>query len=184
MFGHPDAIIFNRPFSWQCCCLCRPRVFLAHNKLGRFATITNPCRLCAFEFDIHAAAAEDGGETAGSSTVAGENGAKWYTVSGTCCQPGAFCLCPCGPCRRIVLQVSDGKDEERRAPVGAIARVVPGCLTSLVSQASSYTISFPQGQHEHGLRRASLTAAVMLMNYVFAEEKKNKNDGGGGGGGE
>jgi hypothetical protein len=176
MFSHPDALVFNRPFSWQCCCLCRPQVFVSHNTLGRFATISNPCKICAFHFDVHAATADDGGETPVSPTVAGENGAKWYTVSGTMCQPGAFCLCPCAPCRRIVLEVYDGKDVAMATPVGEIARVFPGCLQSLVSQASSYTISFPGGQHEHGLRRASLAAAVLLMNYLFAEEKKRRDN--------
>ena len=80
MFSHPDALVFNRPFSWQCCCWCRPRVFLSHNTLGRFATISNPCRICSFHFDVHAATADDGGETPVSPTIAGENGAKWYTV--------------------------------------------------------------------------------------------------------
>ena len=88
------------------------------------------------------------------------------------CQPGAFCLCPCAPCRRIVLEVYDGKDEAMATPVGEIARVFPGCLQAMVSQASSYTISFPGGQHEHGLRRASLAAAVLLLNYLFVRARR------------
>ena len=181
MFAHPDALIFNRPFSWACCCFCRPKVHLAHNTLGRFATITNPCRCCRYEFDVHAAAVGDGDETPVSPTVAGENGAKWYVVSGSMCQPGAICFCPpccCGgACSRIVLHVYDASDTELKKPIGEVARVFPGWIVSAVSQASTYTIAFPQGSHEHGLRRAALAAAMLLMNYLFAEKKKSRDDG-------
>ena len=109
MFAHPDALVFKRPFSLQCYCCCRPKVFLSHNSLGRFATITNPFKCCSFHFDVNAAAAADGGEGAVSPTISGEGGAKWYTVAGSYCQPGVFCfLPPCcfnGACSRIVLKV-------------------------------------------------------------------------------
>jgi len=163
-------------------------MFLSHNSLGRFATVTNPCTcayrsgvtrsdhaptsnsnprlappfnatancprpppvppaVCAFQFDIHAATGGDGGESPVSSTVAGEGGAKWYTVHGTCCQPAVFCFCPWGECARVRLQVYEAADVGRERPVGEVARVFPGCCKAEFTEADDFTLAFPGADH-------------------------------------
>lgn len=64
----------------------------------------------------------------------------------------------------------DGADTRMAKPIGEVAKVYPGIIEDLLSDASSYTVAFPGGQTEHGLRRAGLTGAVLLMNYLFGGE--------------
>lgn len=177
-----DALVVRRPFRCTFCCFNRPVVYMKHNTIGRFATVTNPCTICSYEFDIHAAKADDGGEGAVAAGVTGEGGALWYKVHGTMCQPAAFCFCPCGECARLRLQVYDGGDADRARPIGEVARVFPGCCEAEFTNADTFTLAMPADASP--VKRASLVSAVILLNYVaFESKKKNQNNNSSGGGG-
>lgn len=69
----------------------------------------------------------------------------WYIVSATICQPAMWLFLPCGDCAKLTFEIFKGDDVNKTTPVGHIARVWPGCLKTLATDADNYVIEFPAG---------------------------------------
>lgn len=175
---HPDGIVLTRPFKCTICCLNRPVIYMRHNSRGRIATITNPCTLCNYNFDVRAAAAGDGGEGAIAPEVAGENGAMWYRVRGSWLQMANFCFLPCDGCDRVRFTVHEGSDEAYEKPIGEIQRVFPGGCMGMVqaamTDADNYTLQPPASATP--LHKASLMATTILLDFLLYEDTKKDKD--------
>jgi len=70
-------------------------------------------------------------------------------------------------------QVYDGGDTAMATPIGEVARVFPGCCQAAFTESDHFTLALPPASDP--LKRASLVAAVLLMNYLFFENKKKNN---------
>jgi hypothetical protein len=69
--------------------------------------------------------------------------------------------------------VYDGADSAKATPIGEVARVFPGCCQSAFTEADNFTLAFPPAADP--LKRSSLVAAVLLLNYIAFENKKKNN---------
>lgn len=66
------------------------------------------------------------------------------------------CFLPCGDCAKLRFDIFRGNDVGHTTPVGYIARVWPGCIKALATDADNYVIEFPADASP--VQRACLSA--------------------------
>jgi len=119
-------------------------------KIGR---IVNPWMCCDLALDIF-----DGDEV------------LKYKISGSCCQLGIFCKCPCDSCETILFDV--------RSPSGEIlsklVKTSPGCAKAMMGDADNFSLDFPSGASVKD--KALLMSAVIFLDYAYFENKPNQNN--------
>lgn len=165
-----------RPF--KCCeflCFNRPEMFVKGADGRQIGHVYAPFTCCTFDVDIGQASSKrlDQGEINKDAMAATPS--NWpYKVTATCCQPGVWCQCPCGDCKRIVFEVKDATGQL----VGEVQKVFAGCCKEAM-EVSNFAVRFPAGST--WFQKASFINAVVLMDFLWFEEKQNNNGGGGGG---
>lgn len=96
----------------------------------------------------------------------------WYNVRGYQCQPGGFCTCPSGPCKRITFEIYDGADTSYETPVGSAAKVFSGCLKELFTDADNFVMEFPPNALP--VQKAALMATLILTDFMLFEDNTRR----------
>lgn len=192
IFHLPGAVILERPWrctmgGWPC---FRPVMRVRHATVGYIGEIRQPS--CGpffnFHFDVFAPSRGEGSEDmmpgvplhTHPSRMGELPGAKWYTIKGDLLQVGMFCFFPLmKACKVIKFNIYDATDIEHTRPIGHINKVYKDFCTSMLADADSYTIDFPQTANE--VQRATLIAAAILIDFRMFERGQEDQNGGGGG---
>ena len=150
----------KRDYSCTCMCLNRPIIDVecvyrgAKKKIGH---IVDTFKCCDYSFLLYEEKSPD----------------PCYRVNASCCQCGFMFHLPYGPCKEILFDIIDIKAGE--AKVGEMKKVWGGCAKELLSNADSYSVSFPKKQTWE--QRALLLACVLFVDYRYFEEREeDKND--------
>lgn len=170
-----DALTLERPFKCTFLCLWRSILRVKHNKLGYLGEIYNPWHLCDTVFHVRGLTPFDGMTAPVADLVKPEGTKLHYIVRGSLCQWGMFAPpLPFGPCQRVVFNIYKGEDTECTRPVGQICKVFSGCFKEMFTVADNYSIEFPADADP--IRKALLTACVMLIDFLMFENQEKPRD--------
>lgn len=100
-----------------------------------------------------------------AAAMAGAPPGGWYKVHGTICQPAFWCSLPCGECSKLRFEIYHADDAGMTKPVGHLARVFPGCLKALATDADNYTIEYPVDATP--MQKAALASTTVLLDFIM-----------------
>lgn len=159
----------NRPFHFTigtpCCMLCPQEIDLVDSTGAKAAHAVEEfkcCWLCTRSF-----VAED------------EMGNAQYKVRVPECQSSRGCNVFAPSCCNESYDM-DVYDPTETKVVAVMSSVFPGCNCGGLTERSNIILRFPSDSTPK--QRASLVAAMMLIEFAHFEWKRNDNNGGGGGG--
>ena len=96
---------------------------------------------------------------------------EWYILSGDFCQWGSFGSLPCGPCKVFTINIYKPGDET--TIVGQLCKVWAGCIKEALTDADTFTISFPEDATPE--QKAGLMAACVVLDFLFFENNSGRN---------
>jgi hypothetical protein len=152
-------LTFRRQYQCTVLCCNRPLLEVSCNwpgAKGVIGYIRNPFSFCDLAFTIH--------EVAGGPVI--------YEVSGSCCQCGIHCTCPCDPCKEIKFDITTAAKGYMKT--GILEKVWAGCAKELLSNADEYTIKFPEGIP--WTHKALLVATCIFLDYRYFEESPGRRN--------
>jgi hypothetical protein len=94
-----------------------------------------------------------------------------FSVIGSCCQCGLYCVCPCGPCKEVKFQVFENSN---KSIIGNISKVWPGCLKAMCSDADNYLIDFPIDLNPK--LKSLIIATAIFMDYQHFETSPTRDN--------
>ena len=105
-----EFLTLHRPYKCTYMCLNRPHVEVTHNKAGKMLMlgyIRDPFHCWDYTVDV----------------IQGNNldAEPVFRITGSCCQLGFWCHCPCGPCKEIIFTI---KDCRKDVEVGQVSKVI------------------------------------------------------------
>lgn len=159
-----------RPFKCTCACFNRSTIHCRSGASQDLGEIYNPWAPCDRVLEVRAPTTQEDGVGANplpQIAVDGKMGV-WYQIRAACCQTGNFCVGPCGGCAEVVFNIYGPTGEGE--PIGEITRRWPGCLKQDLTQASNFTVIFPEGATPY--QKATLISAVMLIDFLYFEKRK------------
>lgn len=148
--------------AWTCTCLCfnRPTVYITDANTGSgLGYVTDPCNLCGSDLAAHDA-----------------SGNKQFSANGGCCQLGAICPMPCGPCSKVEYDLQDADGQS----IGTLTKKVPGCLKFLFAgDAQNYEVEFGQSPvWEDPMNKALMIGLAIFMDFRYFSENPNDESAG------
>lgn len=140
--------------DYKCTCLCfnRPSIRVSQiedRKKETVGFVTHRWAACDYVYDMRAE----------------KDSTPPYIIEGSCCQCGLCCSCPCGPCRKVDLGVYES---DSRNKVGNISKVWTGLVRTLLTDADSYYVTFPNNVDVS--YKVLMLAAAILIDYQHFEE--------------
>lgn len=155
--GADPAFEMNRDWTCTFCCFNRPQVTVTDVVTGEeFGTITDPCTMCNFKFDLR----DEDGEMIGRA-------------DGGCCQWGMLFPCPCGPCARIDFDLQDAEGES----VGHLTKKIPGCCKFVLApDVDNYIVEL--GNIQDPKLKTMFMALSIFMDFRYFNDNSNDDDGG------
>jgi len=140
-------------------CLNRPYLEVYFSESGKepgdyLGKIVNPFKWCNAELCV----------------LGKENDVK-YIIWGDCCQLGFLCKMPFQPCQTVDFNILDGS---RNPTDGRLQKRTAGCWKSAISDTSNFSLVFPTKATRE--ERALLTAAVIMLDFMYFQESPDQND--------
>jgi hypothetical protein len=158
--GAEKVFRMEKPWTCTCCCFNRPTVTISDANTGmELGSITDPCNCIGMDL-----AAMD------------SNGERIFSANGGCCQWGAFCPLPCGPCSKVEYEIQD----PRGHAIGALTKKVPGCFKFfLAPDVDNYLVEFGNSDVWSKPRnKAMMVAMALFMDFrYFSDNPNDEGDG-------
>ena len=148
-----------RPYKCTCCCLARPEVevtYIENGQKRRLGRILNNFTCCDYSFKIYE----------------GDSTSHLYRVNASCCQCGIICKCPCKPCREVDFELY-GNNKGKEELIGSIRKVWGGLIKELFSNASNFTILFPNNSTWE--QKALLLCTMMFIDFRYFENSEHED---------
>lgn len=152
------AFKIDRPCTFTCCCLNRPKATITDAASGQtIGFMSDPFACCDLTFNLNDV-----------------NDEPVLKANGGCCQWGLCCPLPCGPCAEVNFPVSDAKTGDE---VGHIQKKVPGCCKFLIApDVDNYKIEF--GKVQNPQYKALLLTLSIFIDFRYFNENPNDDEGG------
>ena len=158
------ALRFTRPFKCTFFCLARPVVYVWWGDYV-IAEIVSPFDCCEWRFDVGPPTSYPEQDRVHPDMASAEPG-TWYSVHAHMCTCGL--VAPCCAAQAPFPIHAGSRSGDR---VGTIARVFAGWCKEGCTNATNFSIAFPDGALP--MQKASLLACTMLIDFLTSEENNN-----------
>jgi len=156
---------FTRPFKCTFFCLARPVVYVWWGEYV-IAEIVSPFNCCEWRFEVGPPTSFPERERVHPEMASAEPG-MWYSVHAHMYTCGL--VAPCCAAQAPFPICAGSRSGER---VGTIARVWSGWCKEGCTNATNFSIAFPDGALP--MQKASLLACTMLIDFLICEERNNQ----------
>lgn len=138
-----DFLIGDRPFSWACCCLCRPTMTVSNMEIEggskEIGKIIELCTCCTRKMEIR-----------------DPNDELMYHIESDCAQLGWWCRCPCNACEVIKFEIKD----KLRNNVGSLIKKPKKCFDRFLTSDDKFHVKF--GNNMQPVDKSLVMASVVM----------------------
>jgi hypothetical protein len=149
----PAVLEMARPCTCTSFCLNRPFITVNYVENGKniyLGKISDPYNACNLLYMVH-----------------DKTNNPVYKIQTCCVQGGVLCRgCPCGPCERVSLGVTDVRSG---APLPPITKFNPTCIKDFMKNSDHFSMEFPGNSSWE--ERSLLLGTIIFIDFMSFEEK-------------